>query len=151
MGDTNISVSSEVWMELNSRKQPGDTFDDVLRRVLEMDGDDEADAAIGSPAPEPSSTERPPLPDDLPNTVDPEAARAAIAAAVAVVRAEGAAPKREIVCTVLPEHPLTYDVPDLEDGRYRGAWWRRVIKPGLEAHADIEKPASNQSDWRWVG
>ena len=31
---TNIAVSEEVWTELNHRKQPGDSFDDVLRREL---------------------------------------------------------------------------------------------------------------------
>jgi len=33
---TNIPVSDEVWRELNSRKNPGDSFDDVLRRELGM-------------------------------------------------------------------------------------------------------------------
>ena len=31
---TNIAVSEEVWTELNHRKKPGDSFDDVLRREL---------------------------------------------------------------------------------------------------------------------
>ena len=31
---TNIAVSEEVWTELNQRKKPGDSFDDVLRREL---------------------------------------------------------------------------------------------------------------------
>jgi len=37
MSDTNIAVTDEVWIELNSRKQPGDTFDDVLRRELGLE------------------------------------------------------------------------------------------------------------------
>jgi len=31
---TNIAVSEKVWTELNRRKKPGDSFDDVLRREL---------------------------------------------------------------------------------------------------------------------
>lgn len=31
---TNIAISEEVWTELNQRKKPGDSFDDVLRREL---------------------------------------------------------------------------------------------------------------------
>jgi len=36
---TNIKVSPSTWRRLNSLKRPGDTFDDVLQRVL-----DESDA-----------------------------------------------------------------------------------------------------------
>ena len=37
MGDdhTSIWVSHELWAELNSRKQPGDTFEDVIWRLLD--------------------------------------------------------------------------------------------------------------------
>lgn len=34
--DMNIPASEAVWQELNRRKRPGDTFDDVLRDVLEL-------------------------------------------------------------------------------------------------------------------
>jgi len=33
--DTAVRVSQETWQELNSRKRPGDTFEDVIRRLLE--------------------------------------------------------------------------------------------------------------------
>jgi len=32
--DMNIPASEAVWSELNRRKRPGDSFDDVLRDVL---------------------------------------------------------------------------------------------------------------------
>lgn len=41
---TNIQVSQSVWSELNGRKKPGESFDDVLQRVLEQVG--EADARV---------------------------------------------------------------------------------------------------------
>lgn len=39
MPDTHIRISEEMWQELNSQKQPGDTFDDVIRRVVEENND----------------------------------------------------------------------------------------------------------------
>jgi predicted CopG family antitoxin len=42
--DINIRVSEEVWQELNRRKQPGDSFDDVLRRTYEFEDEPEASA-----------------------------------------------------------------------------------------------------------
>lgn len=33
--DTHIRVSEETWTRLNRRKGPGDSFDDVLRELLE--------------------------------------------------------------------------------------------------------------------
>jgi hypothetical protein len=33
--DTKISVSGETWQQLNARKrEPGETFDDVVQRLL---------------------------------------------------------------------------------------------------------------------
>lgn len=34
-----VKVSDETWQRLNARKEPGDTFEDVIRRML-----DETDA-----------------------------------------------------------------------------------------------------------
>jgi hypothetical protein len=39
--DTHIRVSEETWTRLNRRKGPGDSFDDVLRELL----DEEQEAA----------------------------------------------------------------------------------------------------------
>lgn len=78
------------------------------------------------------------LGDDLPEHVDCDDARDAVRAALDALN--GGASKAEIVRAVMPSHPLGYDVDaalakvDAEGERYRGAWWRRVIKPGLEAN-----------------
>lgn len=64
---------------------------------------------------------------------------------------DGPASAREIVMAVMPDHPLEYDVPDLDVGdRYRGAWWRRIVQPGLKAHPDVEY-RSNHQDYRIPG
>jgi hypothetical protein len=75
----------------------------------------------------------------------------AVQAARDHLRDHGPATMRELVAAVMPDHPLGYDVDGaLEkieaDDRYRGAWWRRVVKPGLEARDDVEKPPRGGSD-----
>lgn len=90
---------------------------------------------------------------EIPATVDREPARRAILAARDLLGSRNRATKAEIVRELIREHPLGYN-PDealakIEAGdRYRGAWWRRVIKPGLEALDDVEKPPSGASAWR---
>lgn len=51
---------------------------------------------------------------------------------------------RAIVAEVLLEDPLGYDVDGtlekVEVGdRHRGAWWLRVVKPGLKALPDMRR------------
>jgi len=91
--------------------------------------------------------------DDLPGGVDAAEARAAIDAARELVADQGAATKAEIVREVMPEHPLGYDLEAAlekldSENRYRGAWWRKVVKPGLEAADDVEKPPRGRSEWK---
>jgi hypothetical protein len=50
----------------------------------------------------------------------------------------------------MPRYPLGYEVPELEPGeRYRGAWWRKVVKPGLEALPGIDAPSDGRRTWRF--
>ena len=67
------------------------------------------------------------------------------------LRENGPASIRQIVTNVMPEYPLSYDVPDLEPGkRYRGSRWRNVVKPGLAALEDVEY-RENHNDYRYIG
>ncbi len=34
-----IRVTAETWRQLNRRKQPGDSFEDVIQRLLEDEGE----------------------------------------------------------------------------------------------------------------
>ena len=93
---------------------------------------------------------------DFPAGREREACSAAVYAARDYLRDHGPATMREIVAEVMPEHPLGYDVDGalekVEAGdRYRGAWWRSVVKPGLEALEDVEKPPEGGSEWRYTG
>lgn len=39
--DNHVRVTEETWEQLNRRKRPGDSFDDVLQRLLDETEDDE--------------------------------------------------------------------------------------------------------------
>jgi predicted CopG family antitoxin len=49
--DTQIRVTEETWQELNSRKRPGESFNDVLERLLDA-GRDEGNANATTATPE---------------------------------------------------------------------------------------------------
>jgi hypothetical protein len=81
----------------------------------------------------------------------------AVSAAFGYLANAGQATKGQIVLATMPENPLGYDVDgarekvEAKGERFRGAWWRRVVKPGLEALPDVEKPSGGQSEWRYTG
>jgi predicted CopG family antitoxin len=37
--DKHIRVTEETWLQLNKKKRPGDSFDDVIQRLLEEDAE----------------------------------------------------------------------------------------------------------------
>ena len=130
--DTTVPVSDAVWRELMLRKNRGDTFDDVLRRELGLDGDecepepaDDADAiAAWHP---PADVE-----------VDDENARDALRQAVAWLREQdGARRKAEIVAGAYADGPLSERI-----------WWARAVRPGLQA---LDSVAVEGRKYRWVG
>jgi hypothetical protein len=81
---------------------------------------------------------------DFPASVDREAAVETVRAASAFVDESGPVSKGDVVAAVMPDHALGYDVDgalakvDASGERYRGAWWRKVVKPGLGALDDVE-------------
>jgi hypothetical protein len=89
--------------------------------------------------------------DELPATVNFDDAAAAIGAARAYIRDHGGATKADLVRHVMPDHvDAVLEKIDAGD-RYRGAWWRHVVKPGLEAADDVEKPPQGGSVWEYDG
>ena len=90
---------------------------------------------------------------DFPATRDRAPCEDAVRAARDYIRANGGATKQDLVKNVMPEHALGYDVDaaiakvDSQE-RYRGGWWRSVVKPGLEALDDVEKPPRGGSTWK---
>lgn len=37
MADASVPVEDETWKDLNARKEPGDSFDDVIRDLLDRE------------------------------------------------------------------------------------------------------------------
>jgi hypothetical protein len=148
---TTIQINVGVWQRLNSRKQPGDSFNDVLIRLLDdsSHSDDSGHSEDSNHADHDTIAPTVSIPDSKPNRIPEKNARDAITAAVEFIQANDGASMREIVVEVMPEHPLDYDVPELEQGeRYRGSWYRKVVKPGLEEHPEIRAPKQHESLWR---
>lgn len=81
---------------------------------------------------------------EFPESVDRDAAIETVRAASAVVHESGPVSKGDLVAAVMPDHALGYDVDaalakvEASGERYRGAWWRKVVKPGLGALDDVE-------------
>lgn len=93
---------------------------------------------------------------DFPSGRDREECELAVVAAREYIRDHGGATKQDLVENVMPDHPLGYDVDaalaKIEAGeRFRGAWWRRVVKPGLKALPDVQTPPQGASEWRYSG
>lgn len=54
--------------------------------------------------------------------------------------------------TDAPETDVDVALEKVEAGeRFRGAWWRKVVKPGLEALDDVQNPSRGGSEWSPVG
>lgn len=129
------------------------TLDDTdpVERIPTEDLTDSADESGREPGVTPTEGQADAL-DAVEFPRERSACVAAVDAAAEYIREHGSATMRELVADVMPAHPVGYDVPDLSPGdRYRGAWWRKVVKPGLEAREDVEKPPRGGSKWRWVG
>ena len=131
--DTTVPVSDAVWRELMLRKSRGDTFDDVLRRELDLDDDE--------PSPEPPADTDDAIAAWHPPTeveVDDDNARDALRQAVAWLREQdGARRKAEIVAGAYRDGPLSERI-----------WWARAVRPGLQA---LDSVAVEGRKYRWVG
>lgn len=165
MGRTSIQVSDELADELHSRKDRGESYEDVIWNLIEGAEGEESVQSVSSDAPDREVQHDAREPgenvaevkeglgrlEDFPDSKDTDDCLRAIHAARDFVKEEGPASMREIVAEVMPEHPLGYDIPELETGkRYRGAWWRRIVQPGLEELDDIEF-RDNYNDYQYVG
>jgi hypothetical protein len=138
MDRTTIQVSERLADRLWDEKQRGDSYEDVIWRLL---GEEDSADPSSTPQPPESRPEDAPadsvsdgaavdLPAGLPESVNREAARCVIARALQLLDDDGAMERSELVEHMDPEkHSLGY-----ESMGVKGSWWRRVVKPGLEAN-----------------
>jgi len=152
---TTIQIARERWRALNALKQePGEDFDTVIARLITFYTEHSDDSPIAttvaqSPQSPQQAREGIVIPDSVPDRFASSDVRDAIEAAISLVSEQNGASMREIVTTVGQEHPLDYDPPEsLEPGeRYRSAYWRKVLRPALEASDQIRNPKPHESEW----
>lgn len=161
---TTIEIDRETWRRLNQRKaEPGESFDGVVVRLLDKTAADETDhpapgvigAEVDRPSEAPADLDAALEGVDFPTGRDRSECVAAVVAARTKLAEHGPATMRELVRDVMPNHPAGYAVEkalsSIESGeRYRGGWWRSVVKPGLEAAPDVEGPGPGGNEWRVV-
>jgi len=123
---TNISISDAVWEELNSRKTPGDSFDDVLRRALDM--------AEGG-----NSGDRRAAAEDAVAELDvDDKYRSGMLACWEYLREKGEASPSELREEVHSDH----------DAGASAEWWWRQVGPGLEQLPGVARPSENRFEYR---
>jgi hypothetical protein len=135
MGKTTIQLDDETADRLYERKARGESYDDVVRRLLGETGERRPESEPVAPREESIADTGADIavPDSVPDRIPEADARAAIAAAVELVASNGGVQRAEIIEAIAPEHPLGYD-----DIGPRGAWWRKVIRPALEGSCQYE-------------
>jgi hypothetical protein len=142
---TTITVSDEVWRHLNAMKGRGDSFDDVLRRELDL-GEEQPKTPPEREAPHHESTptrEREQLREALAGQGDLLEARVdAVLAMRDVLRDQGRAAKGELLAVVDPE------VVDYADSE---SVWSNMAKGTFGELDGVESPPPGKSEWQWVG
>jgi len=174
---TTISVPEDLADELYERKQRGESYADVIYRLIEQadSGTETPHAGEGtdsvapdkSPTPTPDATRAgqgdAPAPetfaehvDDVAEQVLPgsgeklEQRRAAFHAVIGYLREHGTVTPAEFRDEVYPTHPARY-----EDGKDPArSWWKNAMYPALrelsERTGEIAR-ADHSGEWRWAG
>lgn len=150
-----ISLDDDLAGRIDEQLDYGDNRSELLREWIRegLEREERSATVESSQTPEPkpdtaSSDETASLPDSVPTTVDKSDARVAIDAAVAYVRDQGGATRADLVRDVLPDHSCGYDVPD-DPSDYRGSWWRKIVRPALGDHEEIENPRPGGSEYTY--
>jgi predicted CopG family antitoxin len=117
-----IEADEDVWRELTLRKDPGDSFNDVLRRVLELDDGAEEPGSKDGDVRELVATWSPDTDGN------PERAREQTARAYEWLARQSEPKRRSEIVDALND-------TDLSDR----SWWERCVQPGLRYLADQGK------------
>lgn len=134
---TTIEIKTDTWRELNAQKEPGDSFDDVVRRLLAGD-EDSAKPPSGERAR--VAEDAVALGDNLPQSVDTSDARDVVRAALDAIDAYGPLEHSEIVAELGEAYSLGYDMENRD-----GAWWKRIVNPGIKANGCEHEPGRGWS------
>jgi hypothetical protein len=174
---TTISIPEDLADELYERKSRGESYADVIRRLIEQAdhaesgvSDDERDSQADpdpaqAPTPDPTRPSEhddvgadsfADLVDDVADDVLPgsgaklEARREAFRAVVDHLREHRIATPSDFREAVYPDHQAQYT--DGKDPAH--SWWKNAMYPALKELADrtdeIERP-DQAGEWRWRG
>jgi hypothetical protein len=133
----NIRIHEETWRELHSRKRPGESYDDVITRLLEQDPQ--------TPT-QPGTRNSHELPDnlDLPGSGDTLAnRRKAIARMYRHLQQQGSATKAEFLELVDAEQ-VGYSSPE--------SFWSNAVKgrDSLRSLPGVSPPAEGGRTWTYT-
>lgn len=151
MGRTSIQVSDELADELHGRKDRGDSYEDVIWRLMDgEDADEPRESGETEEAPPTAETgeplasgERERLRDALAGSGDLLGRRVdAILSMYDVLRKQGSAEKDELL-----------DAVDVDATGYASpaSVWANMVKgkDTLSALPGVEPPATGRSEWRY--
>lgn len=120
-----IEVDDEVWRHLTTAKNPGDSFNDVLRRELGLDTESASEENTTKP---PATLAEAIEAWEPPGEVNTKHARDALHDAVDWLDEHGGtATRSEIVAGARGDSPLG-----------KRTWWERAVQPGLRELDAIE-------------
>jgi hypothetical protein len=148
MGRTSIQVSDRLADELHSRKDRGDSYEDVIWRLIDREGenvDEREEDGIETPSDPPHGVDRQRLADELPGSGGRLEARVdAIVTMYDLLREQREATKAELL-----------DAIDVEATGYASpaSVWSNMVKgkDTLAALPGVEPPSTGMSTWRYVG
>jgi hypothetical protein len=157
VSNTTISLPEDLADELYERKARGESYADVVQRLLEAaDSDDTDTDETADAAPEPTTSNAEPATFeaavsaaavDIPGRGQKHDARVeAFRAVVAFLRNHGTATPAELKERVYPDH----------DGQYATAdsWWKNAMYPALATVAettDAVESADESGRWQFNG
>ena len=178
MGTTTISIPEDLADELYSRKGRGESYADVIRRLIEQ-ADAGGDSREATETPSEQSRNSPESPssedvggqsgervaasgnladlvDDVADDTLPgsgaklEARREALHAVVAYLREHGSATPAEFRSDVYPDHDGGYT----EGQDPARSWWKNAMYPALAELADrtdVLEKADTTGEWAYTG
>lgn len=158
MARITISLPDDMEQRINEQLDYGDNRSEWIRDAIAEKLDRAESPTLQESRQQASDdseqrTQSVEIPDSVPDRIDRQDAHDAIQAAVDYIIENNGATKKELIQTIMPEYPCGYDVESalekIEQGqRYRGSYWRKILKPGLSEHPDIQKPAPHAAEWQ---
>lgn len=148
MGRTTISCSEELADELYQRKRRGESYEDVIWRLIrEADGD-----SVDEPEPEPTREPTDDValtPESVADSVEKsmtDIQRRSLIAALEYLRKQGTAEAGDIVAAAYEAEPDSY----ASEASWRSNLWNNVGGDLRETGA-VELVSKPQGRWKWVG